>query len=294
MFAARHHDLPSLLAGKLHALITRAYPKGRDWYDLIWYRAVRPPIEPNLVLLQNALRGFIGRRRDVDGPELLPRLLGDTIGRQDCLAQGLRWPADAAAIGVLPRPLAMPPSWSVASTLGVALPLFVVTMASQNVPGVAVLRASGYAGAPISRLVAITGLATLLLAPFGAFALNLAAITAALCMGEAAHPDPARRWLAAAAAGAFYLLIAAFAAPIAALFTALPRELVVTVAGLALLPTIARGLHTALASDAQREPALVTFLVTASGLTLGGIGSAFWGIVFGAIALLVWREPTRH
>ncbi len=207
---------------------------------------------------------------------------------------GLRWPADAAAIGVLPRPLAMPPSWSVASTLGVALPLFVVTMASQNVPGVAVLRASGYAGAPISRLVAITGLATLLLAPFGAFALNLAAITAALCMGEAAHPDPARRWLAAAAAGAFYLLIAAFAAPIAALFTALPRELVVTVAGLALLPTIARGLHTALASDAQREPALVTFLVTASGLTLGGIGSAFWGIVFGAIALLVWREPARH
>lgn len=198
-------------------------------------------------------------------------------------------PSAAAAATASAAPLAWPPALSVSTLLGVALPLFVVTMASQNVPGVAVLRASGYAGAPISRLLAITGAATLVLAPFGAFALNLAAITAALCMAPDVHPDPRKRWLAAAAAGGFYLAVAAFAAPIAALFAALPREMVITVAGLALIPTIARGLQVALADEHERDAALVTFVVTASGLTLWGIGPAFWGVVFGAVALLAWR-----
>jgi benzoate membrane transport protein len=186
-------------------------------------------------------------------------------------------------------PLAWPPSFSASTLLGVALPLFVVTMASQNLPGVAVLKASGYGDAPISRLLTIVGVATLLLAPFGAFALNLAAISAALCMAPDVHPDPRRRWVAAACAGAFYVSIAVFAGPLAALFAALPREMVIGIAGLALLPTIGRGLQAAVANEHEREPALVTFLVTASGLALWGVGSAFWGVVFGVAALLAWR-----
>ncbi len=186
-------------------------------------------------------------------------------------------------------PLAWPPVFAVSTLLGVALPLFVVTLASQNMPGVAMLKASGYGDAPISRLLTVTGIATLVLAPFGVFALGLAAITAALCMAPDVHPDPRRRWLAAAAAGGFYLAIAVFAAPLARLFSALPRELVVTVAGLALLPTIGRGLQAAVANDAERDAALVTLLVTASGLVLWGIGPAFWGVVAGVTALMAWR-----
>jgi benzoate membrane transport protein len=193
----------------------------------------------------------------------------------------------AAAASVLP--LAWPPAFSVSTLLGVALPLFVVTMASQNLPGVAVLTASGYGEAPISRLLTIDGLATLVLAPFGAFALNLAAISAALCMAPDVHPDPRRRWVSAACAGGFYLTMAAFAGPLAALFAALPREMVIAVAGLALLPTIGRGLLAAVSNDDEREPALVTFLVTASGVVLWGVGSAFWGVVFGVAALVAWR-----
>ncbi len=196
-------------------------------------------------------------------------------------------PGAAAAASV--APLAWPPTFSVSTLLGVALPLFVVTMASQNLPGVAVLRASGYGHAPISRLLTIAGVATLVLAPFGAFALNLAAISAALCMAPDVHPDPKRRWVAAACAGGFYLAVAAFAGPLAGLFAALPREMVIAVAGLALLPTIGRGLQAAVANETEREPALVTFLVTASGLVLWGVGSAFWGVVFGIVALLAWR-----
>lgn len=200
------------------------------------------------------------------------------------------WPTAAAPIEpVSVAPLAWPPRFSAAAFLGIVLPLFVVTMASQNLPGVAVQRACGYGRAPVSAILTVVGLATLIGAPFGVFALNLAAITAALCMGPEAHPDPQRRWLAAATAGVIYLLIGVFAAPLAALFVALPRELVVAIAGIALVPTIARGLHAALADETQRDAALVTFLVTASGLTLWGIGSAFWGVLFGVAALFAWR-----
>jgi benzoate membrane transport protein len=201
---------------------------------------------------------------------------------------GLAPAANAGAVASV-APLAWPPSLSASTLLGIALPLFVVTMASQNLPGVAVLRTCGYGDAPISRLLTFAGLATLVLAPFGAFALNLAAISAALCMAPDVHPDPRRRWVAAAFAGSFYVAIALFAGPLAALFAALPREMVIALAGLALLPTIGRGLQAALANEAEREPALVTFLVTASGLVLWGVGSAFWGVVFGVAALLAWR-----
>jgi benzoate membrane transport protein len=201
---------------------------------------------------------------------------------------GLAPAANAGAVASV-APLAWPPSLSASTLLGIALPLFVVTMASQNLPGVAVLRTCGYGDAPISRLLTFAGLATLVLAPFGAFALNLAAISAALCMAPDVHPDPRRRWVAAAFAGSFYVAIALFAGPLAALFAALPREMVIALAGLALLPTIGRGLQAAVANEAEREPALVTFLVTASGLVLWGVGSAFWGVVFGVAALLAWR-----
>ena len=188
----------------------------------------------------------------------------------------------------LAKPVFTTPTFSLAAIVGIALPLFIVTMASQNVPGVAVIRASGYA-IPISPVVGWTGLVNLLLAPFGAFALNLAAITAAICMGREAHEDAARRYVAAIAAGVFYVVVGLFGATVAALFAAFPKELILAIAGIALLGTIGNSLAAALRDEAEREPALVTFLVTASGLSLAGIGSAFWGLLAGVLTLLVLR-----
>jgi len=195
----------------------------------------------------------------------------------------------------LAQPVFTAPRFSLSAIIGIALPLFVVTMASQNVPGVAVLRAAGYA-IPISPVIGWTGIATLLLAPFGAYALNLAAITAAICTGREAHEDPRKRYMAAVFAGVGYLAVGLFGATVGAVFAAFPKELVLTIAGLALLGTIGNGLAAALADDREREPALVTFLVTASGVTLLGIGSAFWGLVAGVLALAVlhaWRRPSK-
>ncbi len=180
--------------------------------------------------------------------------------------------------------------WS--AIVSLALPLFVVTMASQNLPGVAVIRASGYQ-LPVSRLITLTGVATLLLAPFGAFALNFSAITAAICMGPQAHADPSRRYTAAAACGAFYVLIGIFGAVVTGLLTAFPRELVVAIAGLALLGTIGAGLASALRDEGHREAALITFLVTLSGVVIAGIGSAFWGVVAGSMALFVQQYASK-
>ncbi|MDR7068761.1 benzoate membrane transport protein [Pseudoxanthomonas japonensis] len=206
--------------------------------------------------------------------------------------------AFAAALGLLhvdglslqlAKPIFTTPTFSFAAVVGIALPLFIVTMASQNVPGVAVIRASSYA-IPISPVVGWIGVTNLLLAPFGAFALNLAAITAAICMGREAHEDASRRYVAAIAAGVFYLIVGLFGATVAALFAAFPKELILAIAGIALLGTIGNSLAAALREEAEREPALVTFLVTASGLSLGGIGSAFWGLVAGVVTLLVLRR----
>ncbi len=195
----------------------------------------------------------------------------------------------------LTAPVFTAPEFTWRACVSLALPLFVVTMASQNLPGVAAIRAAGYA-MPISKLIVLTGVATLVLAPFGAFALNLAAITAAICMGREAHPDPARRWVAAAACGLIYCAIGAFGAAVSGLLAAFPRELIAAVAGLALLGTIAGGLVGAFADERRREAALITFLVTLSGVTIAGIGAAFWGIVAGALALLVqqWRPGAER
>lgn len=181
------------------------------------------------------------------------------------------------------------PTLSWAALFGIALPLFIVTMASQNVPGVAVLKASGY-DTPISPVIGWIGVVNTALAPFGGYALNLAAITAAICMGRDVHEDPARRYTAAVSAGVFYIVIGLFGATVAAVFAAFPKELIATLAGIALLGTIGNSLAVALKEEAEREPALVTFLVTASGLSMAGIGSAFWGLVAGVITLLVLRR----
>ena len=186
----------------------------------------------------------------------------------------------------LALPVFTAPQFSVAAAVSLAIPLFVVTMASQNLPGVAVIRASGY-DLPISRLITLTGLATLVLAPFGAFALNFSAITAAMCMGPEAHADRRRRYTAAVACGAIYVAIGLFGAVITGLLTAFPKELVVAIAGLALLGTIGNGLAAALRDESHREAALITFLVTLSGVAIVGVGSAFWGVMAGSSALFV-------
>ena len=182
------------------------------------------------------------------------------------------------------QPVWTTPTFSIAGLVGVALPLFVVTMASQNLPGVAAQRACGYL-TPVSSSIAVTGLTTALLAPFGGYSFNLAAITAAICMGPEAHADPARRYTAAVMAGLVYIAMGLAGGAVVGLLVAFPRELVAAIAGLALLGTIAGGLAAALKDEQHRDAAILTFLVTLSGVSFFGIGSAFWGVVVGSLAL---------
>ena len=202
-------------------------------------------------------------------------------------------------------PVFVAPIFSFSAFVSLALPLFVVTMASQNLPGVAAIRASGFgderahggdAGLPISKIITLTGLTTLVLAPFGAFSLNLSAITAAICMGPEAHPDRARRYTAAVSCGVLYIALGLFGATIMAVLTAFPKELVAAIAGLALMGTIGSALAAALHKESDREAAMVTFLITLSGVVIGGVGSAFWGVVAGAVALAVqhYRPAKRQ
>ena len=186
----------------------------------------------------------------------------------------------------LTRPVFTAPGFDLSVLFSIGIPLYVITMTAQNIPGIATLRAAGYK-TPVSPVITTTGITTLLLAPFGCFALNMAAITAAICMGENAGPDPQRRYTASVVAGVFYLLLGIFAATVGALLASVPEEIILTIAGLALLSTIAGSLATALSEVRHREPALITFLMTASGISLFGIGAAFWGLVFGGFALLL-------
>lgn len=183
------------------------------------------------------------------------------------------------------------PSFSLAATISIGIPLFVVAMTSQNMPGIAVLRADGYQ-VPASPLISVTGFASLLLAPFGSHGINLAAISAAICTGPHAHEDPTKRYTAAVWCGIFYGIAGVFGATLAALFAALPKELVLSIAALALFGSIMNGLTVAMSEAREREAALITFMVTASGFTLFSIGSAFWGIVAGVLTLMIlnWRK----
>ena len=219
----------------------------------------------------------------------------------------------------LAMPIFIAPSFSWAAAISLALPLFVVTMASQNLPGVAAIQAAGYGnnpagaatgnaqnpagaaagngstpnGIPISKMITLTGLATLVLAPFGAFAMGLSAITAAICMGKDAHPDPARRYTASVTSGALYLLVGLFGAAITGVLSSFPKELIAAIAGLALLGTIGNALAIALKDESHLEASLITFLVTLSGLQIAGVGSAFWGVVAGALAFFVQNLNKR-
>lgn len=191
---------------------------------------------------------------------------------------------------VLPEFIA--PEFTLTTLISIGIPFFLVTMASQNAPGVATFQAAGYQ-VPVSPLMIFTGGLTVLLSGFGAFSVCIGAISAAVCLSPDAHPDASRRWLAAIAAGVFYLLAGIFGSSITALMTALPVSWIQTLAGLALLGTFSSSLYQALAHPHERDASIVTFLITASGITLLGIGSAFWGLIIGGACYALLSRAVR-
>ena len=210
------------------------------------------------------------------------------VGTLFCIANGSLMLSDINLS--FANPVWVKPEFSLASVIGIGIPLFIVTMASQNLPGAAVLKSSGYTKQNISPVISVTGLGTLLLAPFGGFTFNLAAITAAICTSDECHPDPKKRYISGLSAGVFNILAGLFGATVVSLFAAFPAPMIAALAGLALLSTIANSLQTALEEDTQKEAGLITFLVTASGLSLFGVASAFWGVVIGLIVLALSRK----
>ncbi|WP_127077336.1 benzoate/H(+) symporter BenE family transporter [Rhodomicrobium lacus] len=194
----------------------------------------------------------------------------------------------------LARPVWTTPEFSLAAIIGLGVPLALVTLTGQFLTGVAVLRAFGY-GTPSGPLVWNTSALSVVMAPFGSHGVNLAAITAAICSGTEANHDAGKRYIAGVALGVIYIIVGLFGATLASLFASLPKELVAAVAGLALLGAIMNGLAGAMDVEREREPAVLTFLVTASGMSFLGIGSAFWGLAVGVTAALVLlpRVTTR-
>lgn len=180
----------------------------------------------------------------------------------------------------LTTPVFITPDFEFFSLFSVGIPLFIVTMASQNLPGFAVLKANGYQ-VDSSKIITTTGVTGLIFAPFGGFAYNLAAITGAICMGPNADSNPKTRYMAGICMGGFYLLAGVMGMSFLSLFSAVPSEIVIAVAGLAVMPTLMNCLAVSMADNHYREPALLTFLFTASGTNLLGIGSAFWGLCIG-------------
>ncbi|MDO8907812.1 MAG: benzoate/H(+) symporter BenE family transporter [Pseudohongiella sp.] len=186
-----------------------------------------------------------------------------------------------ATFGVLS---AVVPDFDARAIVSLALPLFLVTLVSQNLPGLVVLRTSGYSPKPGPLLIS-TGLASMILAPFGAHGVNLAAITAAICTSEEAHADRAQRWVVGMIYAAFYLLLAIFASILVRIFLALPSAAIMVLTGIALIPALTGAIENMLGEKTERDAAIVTFLATGSGLALFGLGSAFWGLVAGFVAL---------
>jgi benzoate transporter len=256
------------------------------------------------VLLQFGLQAF----RQLDGHLLLcgsmlaAWLLAKAIAPRYAIVASLlvggvvAWAGGDVVTENLTLAVAMPafvaPVFTLTSLVSVGLPFFLVTMASQNAPGFATMKASGYP-LPVSPLIIFTGALALLLSPFGVYSICIAAITAAICQSPDAHPDASRRWLAAMAAGVFYLLAGVFGGSITGLMSALPPSWLQTLAGLALLGTISGSLAQAMHNEAERDAAIVTFLVTASGVTLLGVGSAFWGLAIGGIGYAVLSRLRR-
>lgn len=193
----------------------------------------------------------------------------------------------------LAQPVWVTPELHWSSLLGIGLPLFVVTMASQNLPGVSTLQVAGYQPR-ISPIISWTGITSFLLAPFGGYAFNLAAITAAICAGNESDEDPQQRYKSAVVAGVLYVLMGLFGATVVAAFALFPQELVLSIAGLALLGTIGNALHSALAEPSNRDAALLTFLVTFSGISPLGIGSPFWGLVTGGVVMICSKLKAKQ
>lgn len=190
----------------------------------------------------------------------------------------------------LATPTFIAPAWTWSATLSLAVPLVLVSITGQFLPGLSILHAAGYR-VPSRPVIAVTSLASAAVASFGGITIVIAAITAALCTGKEAHDDPARRYVAGLANGVFYLVGGCFGGTLIALFTALPREFVAVLAGLALIGAITANLMGAIGEADHREAAIITFLATASGMTLFGLGSAFWGVVIGVFAYLVLHRP---
>ncbi|MBO9590860.1 benzoate/H(+) symporter BenE family transporter [Devosia sp.] len=197
---------------------------------------------------------------------------------------------EGALDGTWPTLLPVMPVFTWDAIVRIGLPLYVVTMASQNLPGIAVMKANGYTLSPAPIFV-MTGIASGLTALFGGHTINLAAITAAICAGPEAHPDPQKRWPAPVAAGGVYIMLGLAASLAAAFIAASPPILIQAVAGLALLSSLASALSGALAQEEARLPAILTFVATASGITIFGIGAPFWGLVGGIVLLLLLRQP---
>ena len=212
------------------------------------------------------------------------------------LAFGVDMPADAVArlsATLVPQGEWVSPAFTTAGLVSIALPLFIVTMASQNIPGIAVLKVNGYEPKP-GPLFATTGVFSILSAPFGGHAVNLAAITAAMCAGEDSHRDPARRYWSAIVAGAGYVVFGLLAATVTAFVSLAPPILIEAVAGLALVGAFAGSAMAAFKEPDSREAAAITFLVTASGVGFAGISGAFWGLLAGGLMLALARFTRAH
>jgi benzoate membrane transport protein len=245
-------------------------------------------IDPALVALLIAAYVVLKRftaRYAVVGILLLGLAFLLTQGRVDLSGLELQFAA----------PVFTRPEFSINALLSVALPLFLITLTGQYMPGMLVLRNDGFSTSA-NPILMVTGLGSLLMAPFGSHAFNVAAITAAICTGKEASEDPSRRWIAGVAAGVFYILVGIFGVTLAAVFMALPATFITTLAGLALLGTIGASLASAMAEVKSREASLITFLASAANITLLGIGGAFWGLLIGlaAYALLNGRLPRRE
>jgi benzoate membrane transport protein len=190
---------------------------------------------------------------------------------------------------LLPTMTLIWPALDVGVMIGLGVPLYLVTMAAQNLPGFAVLRQAGYEP-PTQAALAVTGFTSLLTAPFGAHMVNMAAISAAICTGPDTHPDPAKRWIAGVAYGIIWCLIALAVAPILSLILAMPKALIVAVAGLGLVGSLAASLGAAMADEKARFASVITFAIGASGFSLFGVGAAFWALVAGLVVLAIERD----
>lgn len=273
LFARLMHKIPTALASAMLAGVLVRF--GMKVFEQM-------PIQPVLIISM-LLVYLLAKRFYPRYAILFVLVVGSVVAWQQGLLQANTQPLSFVS------PIFTWPSFDLSTLLGVGLPLFIVTMASQNLPGIAVMRANNYQ-TPVSASLTVTGVLNLLLAPLGCFAINLAAITAAICMGSEAHEDSKQRYKAAAFAGVGYLIAGVFGASIVTLFAILPGALIMGVAGIALFGTIGASLHAALHDEHQREAALLTFLVTASGLSLWGIGSAFWGLVVGVLVMMCYRK----